>query len=142
MKVREIATPEPKRIRPDATLAEAASGMKTLDIGFMPVFDGERLVGILTDRDIVTRAVAGGCDPKTTLVGDVMSRATHCCFEDQDIKDAAQIMERSRIRRLPVLDRKEQLVGILSLGDLAARARDVELAGKVLTRVSAPAYSS
>ena len=114
-------------IHPDATLREAAQKMKTLDVGPVPVCDGERLQGMLTDRDITIRATAEGRDPNTTRVRDVMTPDMVYCFEDQDVREAARIMEERQIRRLVVLNRDKRLVGIVSLGDLATQTSDEEL---------------
>jgi CBS domain-containing protein len=106
-------------IHPDATLHEAAEKMKSLDVGPIPVCDGDRLVGMVTDRDITVRATAEGRDPNTTRVRDVMTPDIIYCFEDQDVEEAARIMGEQQIRRLVVLNRDKRLVGIVSLGDLA-----------------------
>jgi len=139
MQIKEIMSQEVEVIRPDATLKEAAEKMSRLDIGPLPVCDGERLVGMLTDRDITVRATARGCDPNTTPVYDVMTPEVVYCFEDQDIETAAQMMSMRQIRRLPVLKRDKQLAGIVSLGDLAVHTGDQDLAGEVLEGVSEPA---
>lgn len=141
MKINEFITREPHCIGPDATLMEAADDMKTLDVGILPVCQDNELVGMVTDRDIAIRGVAEGADPKTTMVREIMSRVVVYCFEDQDVKEAAEMMERNRVRRLPILDRRQNVVGILSLGDLAIRAPDSELAAWILTRVSEPAFA-
>jgi CBS domain-containing protein len=121
----------------------AAEKMKQLDVGPLPVCDGERLVGMITDRDITVRATAAGRDPKTTKVRDVMTEEVFYCFEDQDLQDAAEMMERAQIRRLLILNRDKRLVGIVSLGDLAVHTGPEELAdeelAEVLEEVSAPA---
>jgi CBS domain-containing protein len=143
MQLREIMTPHVEVIHPDATLQEAAEKMQRLDVGPLPVCDGERLVGMLTDRDITVRATAQGRDPKTTRVREVMTGEVLYCFEDQDIREAAEVMEKSQIRRLVVLNRDKQLVGIVSLGDLAVRADQSQLpdeeVGETLAGVSEPA---
>jgi CBS domain-containing protein len=138
MQINEIMTLDVEVIRPDAPISEAAEKMKNLDVGPLPVCDGQRLVGMVTDRDIVLRAVAEGRDPNTTKVEDVMSPQVAYCFEDQRVEEAAQMMEARQIRRLPILDREKQLVGIVSLGDIAIGTRDEQLAGQVLEEVSAP----
>lgn len=138
MKLKEVETPNPEVISPEADLHEAARCMKRLDVGMLPVCDGERLVGMITDRDIAIRAVAEGCDPNKTRVREIMTPRVVYCFEDQEIREAAQIMEEKQIRRLPVLNRNKRLVGIVSLGDLAVRTQDEELAGEILERVSEP----
>jgi CBS domain-containing protein len=143
MLLKEVMTPHVEVVHPDATLAEAAEKMKALDVGPLPVCDGERLLGMVTDRDITVRATAAGRDPKTTKVRDVMTEEVFYCFEDQDLQDAAEIMERAQIRRLVVLNRDKRLVGIVSLGDLAVHTGPEELAdeelSEVLEEVSAPA---
>jgi CBS domain-containing protein len=136
MKINEIMTPNPEWIGPDDTLAHAAATMRELNVGSLPVCKDGRLVGLLTDRDIAVRAVANGLDPQTS-VRPVMSRLVAFCFDDQDQEVAASMMETNRIRRLPVLDHDEHLVGIISLGDLAVRSPQEKMALKVLERISA-----
>jgi CBS domain-containing protein len=126
-------TPHVEVIHPDATLREAAQRMQTLDVGPIPVCDGDRLQGMLTDRDITIRATAMGRDPNTTRVRDVMTPDIVYCFEDQDVQEAAQIMEERQIRRLVVLNRDKRLVGIVSLGDLATQTGDEELDAEELS---------
>src|SRR3712207_8968 len=103
MKLSEIMTRNVEVVRPDATLQEAAQKMKNLDVGPLPVCDGRKVQGMLTDRDITIRATAAGLDPKTTKVRDVMTPDVTYCFEDQDVQDAARIMGEQQIRRLIVL---------------------------------------
>lgn len=139
MKISEILTPNPQCISPDTTLATAAQKMKSLDVGMLPICENDRLVGTLTDRDITIRSVASGADPNTTTVRDAMTREIVYCFDDEDVEDAAEMMEQKQVRRLPVLSRSKRLVGIVSLGDLAVRTQREKLAGEVLERVSEPA---
>jgi len=96
------------------------------------------LVGMLTDRDITVRAVAKGCDPKTTTVREAMTPNIAYSFEDQDVQEAVRIMEECQIRRLPILNRHKRLVGIVSLGDLAVSTGEQARAGEVLKHVSEP----
>ena len=138
MQLREVMTRDVEVIHPDATLEEAAKRMDALNVGPLPVCDGERLVGMLTDRDIVVRAIAGGRDPKATSVRDAMTRDLVYGFEDQDVREAARLMEEQQIRRLVVLSRDMRLVGIVSLGDLAVETGDDRTTGEVLERVSQP----
>ncbi len=138
MQVHEIMTPEVEVIHPDATLKEAAEKMSQLEIGPLPVCDGKRLVGMLTDRDITIRATALGCDPNTTKVCEAMTSEVVYCFMDQEVQIAAQMMETRQIRRVPVLNRDKQLVGIVSLGDISVETQDQKLAGKTLEGVSEP----
>jgi len=126
-------------ISPESTLQEAAQRMKDLDVGPLPICRNDRLAGMLTDRDIVLRAVATGADPKTTRVADVMTPHVEYCFEDEDVEQAAGRMRDKQIRRLVVLNRDKRLVGIVSLGDLAVDARDEQLVGATLEGISEPA---
>jgi CBS domain-containing protein len=138
MKIKDIITANPRCIGPEATLMEVAIEMKNLDVGILPVCENERLIGTITDRDIAVRAVSEGLDPRVITVRKVMSRVVIYCFEDQDIWYAAQMMDTYQIRRLPVLNRDDRLVGIVSLGDLAVRTGAENLAGRVLERISEP----
>ncbi len=106
-------------VAPDNTLGEAAGLMRELDVGALPVCDGDRLAGMVTDRDIVLRGVADGRDANTATVRDVMSPGVIHVFVDQEIEDVVRLMENKQVRRLPVLDRSRRLVGIVSLGDIA-----------------------
>jgi CBS domain-containing protein len=138
MHVSEVMTKGAECVAPSTTLQEAARKMKNLDVGPLPVCENDHLVGMVTDRDITVRAVAEGCDPKTTRVKEVMTPDIVYCFEDQDVGEAARRMEESQVRRLVVLNRDKRLVGIVSLGDLAVETGDKHLAGKTLERVSEP----
>ena len=104
---------------PNMTLFEAAQKMRDGDYGILPIGENDRLIGIITDRDIAVRGVAEGYDPKKINVRDVMSERVLYCYEDQSLDEVAQNLGENRIRRLPVLNRQKRLVGILSLGDLA-----------------------
>jgi CBS domain-containing protein len=139
MLVKEIMTRDVECIRPDTVLDEAARKMRDLDVGSLPVCgDDDRLAGVVTDRDITVRAVAAGKDPRTTRVREIMTPGVIYCFEDQDVTDAAHLMEEKQIRRLAVLSRKRRLVGIVSLGNLAIDTHDERLAGEALEAVSEP----
>jgi CBS domain-containing protein len=137
MKLNEIMTKLVETVAPDTPIQEAANRMRSLDVGVLPVFKGDRLVGMLTDRDLTVRAIAEGKDPKTTAVQEAMTADVAYCFEDQDVEEAGRIMKENQIRRLPVLNRDKLLVGIVSLGDLATRA-DEKRAGETLEKVSEP----
>lgn len=132
MLVRDAMTPRAETIGPEETLQAAAVKMRALNVGALPVKDDDHLVGMLTDRDLAIRGVAAGCDPARTPVRAAMTPQVVWCFEDQDTLEAARIMEDKAIRRVMVLDRQERLVGLLSVDDLAAGARQERLAGEVL----------
>jgi len=142
MQVKDIMTPHVEVVHPNTTLIEAAAKMSQLNVGLLPVWDGQRVVGMLTDRDMTVRATATGSDPNLTQVHDVMSPEVLYCLTDQDVETAAQMMEMHQIRRLPVLDHDRQLVGMVSLGDLVVATRDLQRAGETLERVSEPAEPS
>lgn len=118
MQVQEIMTRDVSIISPDETLAAAATRMAQLDVGALPVGEGDRLVGMITDRDIAVRGIAEGRGP-SAKVRDVMTPQIRYCFADQDINEIAENMADIQLRRLPVLDRDKRLVGILSLCDIA-----------------------
>ena len=141
MRINEIITRDPEVIRPDAVLVDAAQKMKSFDIGTLPVCEGDRLVGMISDRDITVRCVAQNHDPKTARVHEVMTPEVVYCFDDEDVKSVAKKMEEKQVRRLPVLNRENHLVGIVSLGDLAVRTGKGKLAGEVLERVSEQSHS-
>jgi len=139
MTVRDIITRNPEVIHPNATICEAARIMKERDIGMLPVCDGDRLVGSLTDRDLTVRAMAAGHDPFSTKVREVMTPKVRYCYENDELGAAAQIMEKEQIRRLPVLNDQKRLVGIVSVGDLAVRCGDEQLVEEVMECVCEPA---
>ena len=139
MKIKEIETRNPKVIGPEDMICEAARMMEEHDIGMLPVCDGSRLLGAITDRDLVIRGMSKGYDPLTTKVKDVMTPEVCYCFEDDDLEEVAQMMEDRQIRRIPILDSNKRLVGIVSLGDFAVRSRAPKVTEEVLERVSQPA---
>jgi len=137
LKVRGLMTRGVETISPAATLEKAARQMKEHNVGLLPVVDGDRVLGVLTDRDIVLRAVSERLRPEMTRVKDVMTHAAIVCYEDQDVAEACLVMEKNLIHRLIVLDRDNRLVGIVSLSDFAAKAKSETLSGHVLGSVSA-----
>ena len=139
MQLRDVMTRDVEVIHPDATVEEAAEKMEALNVGPLPVCDGQRLVGMITDRDITVRAVAAGVAPDQAKVRDVMTPEVAYAFEDQDVREAERIMQDNQIRRLPILDRDKRLVGIVSLGDLAVDTDDTRGTGETLERISEPA---
>jgi CBS domain-containing protein len=138
MLVRDVMSRDIQVTQPHATLREAAELMKVYDVGSLPVCDGDRLLGIITDRDIAVRAVAEGEDCWGGKVRDAMSTDIAWCYEDDDVNTAARQMSDRQIRRLLVLSRDKRLVGIVSLGDLATHISDTHVAGVTLEAVSQP----
>jgi len=138
MQLRDIMTREVHVIPPETSLRHAAQKMKSWDLGSLPVCQNDKVVGVITDRDIAVRAVAEGKNPESCCVGDAMTPELIYCYEDEDVEQAAMLMEQKQIRRLPVMDRNRHLVGIVSLGDLAVRQHDGSLSGEVLGQVSQP----
>src|SRR5258708_4919776 len=139
MELRDIMTRNVEVVNGNASLKEAATKMKKLDVGLIPVCDGDRLKGLLTDRDITIRATADGRDPSKTKVNEVMSTDIAYCLEDQAVDEAVILMEARQIRRLPILNQDKQLVGIVSLADIAVHVGDRDLTGETLEEISEPA---
>ena len=139
MQVSQILTRDVETIRPDTTVREAAQRMRSMDVGSLPVCDGRNLLGMVTDRDITIRITAEGRDAANTPVQEAMTPDVSYVFEDQDVQDAAKIMRDQQIRRLPVLNREKQLVGIIALGDVA-QAGDDKLSGDALEQISEPTH--
>ena len=140
MQVLDVMTREVETIAPDASLQQAAEAMEAGDVGSLPVCQGRRLLGAITDRDIVVRGVATGASPVDMLVRDCMSDDIAYVFEDEEVEAALKRMEALQVRRLVVLDRQKNLVGIVSLGDIAAepRATDNEHLGEAIAEISQP----
>lgn len=136
MKIKDVMSRDVEAVDPMASLEDAAQLMSDADVGSVPVVDEGRVVGVLTDRDIVVRAVAAGLDPSEARAGDIMTPEVVHCHEDDDVRDAADLMEEHQIRRVVVTDGEGGLAGMVSLGDLSAR---LEEAGRVLREVSRPA---
>ena len=136
MRVSECMTREVKLAAPSDTIAEAAKTMAQLDAGVLPVGDNDRLVGMITDRDIAIRGVAQGKGPDAR-VGDVMNAEVKFCFDDQEVGDVLRRMGELQLRRMPVLNHDKRLVGIVSLGDMAANG-ETQKAGDALCDISRP----
>ena len=136
MKIRDLMTTEIETVTADQTAKEAAAFMLRADTGSIPVCDGGKVIGMITDRDIAVRGIAKGRGPETS-VRDLMSNKIVCANEDDDVAAIAQKMSDSQVRRLPVIDANDKLVGMVSLGDLSREA-DNGAASKALEGVSAP----
>jgi CBS domain-containing protein len=136
--VADVMTRHVRSLAPTDTVASAARAMDELDVGVIPVCNGDKLMGVVTDRDIVVRAVAQGLDGDTALA-KVMSTDIRTARESDDLDTVLADMASSQIRRLPVLDGEERLIGIISIGDIAVKGQDEEDVGQSLGEISAPA---
>jgi CBS domain-containing protein len=136
MKVEDAMHKGAEWVTPQTTLADVARRMRDLDIGSIPVGENDRLIGMVTDRDIVCRGVANGQDCSKLTARDVMSKGIFYCNDSEDLADASRIMEQKQVRRLPVLNDKKRMVGMLSIGDIGDAASR-ELTGEVVAAVSA-----
>ena len=136
MLVKELMTRKVELVEPNLSLKEAAEKMKNKDIGALPVGENDRLVGMLTDRDIAIRGVANGKDANQTKVRDCMTSEINYCYEDQTLEEVGKLMMVKKIRRLPVLNKNKKLVGICSLDDMAVKSGNPKLAGEVLKQIS------
>ena len=136
MKISDVMTRDIRTVSPDQTAREAASFMLSEDAGSMPVSDGDRLVGMITDRDIAVRGVAKGYGPDTRI-SELMSSDVICAREEDDVEEVAAKMGKAQVRRMPVIDSEQRLCGIVSLGDLA-RESDGQSANQALEGVSQP----
>jgi CBS domain-containing protein len=135
--VSDVMTRGVRSLAPTDSMMKAAQAMQELDVGAIPVCNQERLVGIVTDRDLVVRGLAQACDAATPI-DQVMSRQPLWCFESQSIDDVIAYMRKSQVRRVPVIDEDNHLVGMVSLGDLAVKS-DQQMAGEALRSISEPA---
>lgn len=136
MRVREIMHPNAQVINVNYNVEAAARAMESQDCGALPVEENNKMVGMITDRDIVIRVVAQGKDPRKTKVKDIMTEGIDYCYADDDIQDVSKKMTRQLHRRLPVVDENKKLVGMLSLGDIASKANDAKLSHEILSKVS------
>ena len=138
--VSDVMTRDVRSMSPSDTVSKAAQAMDELNVGVIPVCEGGKLVGMVTDRDIVVRGIARECDMKTAKLADVMSTNVRCATEDQEIDEILGQMGDSQIRRMPVVDGQQRLVGIVSLGDIADKDSGDELdVAQSLAEISSPA---
>ena len=135
--VRELMTRGVRTLSPNDNMLFAAQAMAELDVGSIPVCDGQRLVGVVTDRDLTIRGMAQDRSPQQTKLTDVMSADVQWCYEEQSVEEAAQLMRDAQIRRLPIVDHDRKLVGVVSLGDLAVKGDEQE-ASETLKDISTP----
>ena len=138
MKLHEVMTKDVEIIHPEDTLQTAAKKMRDRNIGFLPVCDGDRLIGVLSDRDVIVRALADGLSSSAIVGRDLVTSPAIYCFADQSLDEAAKIMHDNQIRRLVILNRDDKrMVGVISLGDLAINVDD-KTSGDVLQSISEP----
>ena len=138
MKLHEVMTKDVETVHPEDTLQTAAKKMRDRNIGFLPVCDGDRLIGVLSDRDLVVRALADGVNSSVFVGRDLVTSPAIYCFDDQSLDEAAKLMHDNQIRRLVILKRDDKrMVGVISLGDLAINVDD-KLSGDVLQSISEP----
>jgi CBS domain-containing protein len=145
MEIREVMTLGVETVRPDAAAKQAAKKMKKMNVGCLPVCDGNRLEGLITDRDIAIRLVAEGHNPSTTKVRNIMTSGVIYCYDDQTVEEAVTTMQAHQIRRVPILNKQNELVGMLSLGDISVRtagSEDQNLADEGLRNISQPSELS
>lgn len=136
MKVKDAMHKKAEWVEPDTPIAQVAKKMKDMDVGSIPVGENDRLIGMVTDRDITCRAVANGKDCSKLTARDVMTKGIVYCREAEDLDDALRIMEQKKIRRLPVINADKRMVGMLSIGDVS-HAAPQELSGELMRAVSA-----
>jgi CBS domain-containing protein len=136
MLAREVMSSNIKMIPSNTSVQAAAELMRQMDIGILPVSEDGRLVGALTDRDIAVRAVAQGADPKATPAREVMSRDVVSCYDDEDARVVAHVMERNKVRRVVVVNRDNEAIGLISVDDLAVHPETKALADEVVMQFS------
>lgn len=139
-RVADVMTRGVRTLSPSDPVLAAAQAMDELNVGVIPICEGDKLVGMVTDRDIVVRGVAQNCNAETTQLSDVMSTHVRCAREDENVEEVLSQMAEAQIRRMPVVDANERIVGMITLGDIAAKngEDDSELAAS-LSDISTPA---
>lgn len=140
MKVKDLMSKNVASVSPETSIEEVARTMKEMNIGSVPVCESGRVVGIVTDRDIVIRELANGKNPAALRVGDVMTYDISTVSPDTDVHDAVKIMSDKQIRRLPVID-NDRLVGMIAIGDMAVRSKLEDDAGEALSDISQPTHT-
>jgi CBS domain-containing protein len=138
MQARDMMTPVVKCIVPGTRIQEVAQTMKSMDIGFVPVCENDRLIGTVTDRDIVLRAIAEGRDLQRCTARDLMTSNVFWCYDDQTEEEVAEYMANQEVRRVVVLDRNKRLVGVISIGDLAKRGDKIKAGQAIRDIAEAP----
>lgn len=139
MLVKEIMTSNVETVNSNANLIETARKMRSLEVGALPVWEKGKMVGMITDRDIAVRAIAEKKNPSTTTAKEIMSSNVCSCYEEDDIRKAAEMMEKNCFHRLLVVDSDNDPIGFVSLSDFAVKSHDEHLTYEVLEQISAPA---
>lgn len=139
MNVKEVMTAQFEMIDSTSSLNEAAKRMQSLNVGVLPIREGTKLIGLVTDRDIVVRGLAQQLDPSSTQVKDIISSRLVCCSGEDNVEEAARLMQENKVRRLIVCDQERTPTGIVSLGDIATKTKQEQLAGAALESISEPA---
>jgi len=136
--LKEFMKPDVQVISPEATIQDAAKKMKAGNFGMLPVHENDRMIGSISDRDIVIRAVAEG-KPSSTKVRDVMTKGIVWAFEDSSLAEGVRLMSQHQVRRLPIVNSQKRLVGIVAIGDVAVESSEFEVVGETLSEISEPA---
>jgi len=131
MLVKEVMSKNPDALSEEMTIKQAASEMKKFDFGFLPIRHNGEIVGVVTDRDIVIRALADGLDPAQTKLKEIMTKEIYYCHEDDDIKKVADMMSEKQVHRIAVFDKNNQFSGVISIGDIARKCHDTSLCGRL-----------
>jgi len=142
MRVKDAMCADVRLISPSTTLREAAQEMRDSECGYLPVGENDRLVGAITDRDIIVRGLAANHNPDDAMVRDIMTKNGVYCVEDDDLKSAATKMKEKQIRRLIVLNHNKRLSGILSIGDIARHSNDNNMTGEIVRNVAKAAKAA
>lgn len=139
--VRDFMTPNPVCVSDRDPIRDAARIMAREDTGVVPVVDGKKIIGLITDRDIVVRLIAQGKDPSNAKVNEAMSKDVRSVREDSSVQDALQLMSKAHIRRIPVVNSNDEIVGIVSIGDIATEKEHTDTVGKTVEQISEAAPS-
>lgn len=138
MKVQDVMTRDPRSVSPDTPAREAATIMRDEDVGIVPVVEGARLIGVVTDRDLAVRLVADGRDGNTTVRDVMSSKQIATCRPDEDLDRVMDTMAREQVRRIPIVDERGSLVGIVAQADVVRKARDDHKSEATVERISQP----
>ena len=136
MKIREIMNQKVERADLTLPISKAAEKMRDLDIGFLPICENDKLIGTVTDRDITTKSVAQGRDPRLAPVSEIMRPEIFYCYDDQDVEEIARYMQEKEVSRMVILNPDKNLIGVVSLGDIAKLAVEREVAGEALRKIA------